>query len=125
MVAVTLTGYPGSGSAIWIAAEDRGSRQYKNLTGKSVTAGRDGQVNTTVTFAIDTVQSTIYEVMLKAPHWKSGRQTPVDYSVSMQAAPVVLNLRKPGPDQLVSANSPGSRGTTLTRINLSICHSGD
>jgi hypothetical protein len=106
VVAVTVNGFPGSGSAIWIAAESRGSRQYKNLTGKSVTDTQDGQVNTTVTFAIDTVQSTTYEVMLKAPHWKSNRQTLTYYNVNVQAAPVVMNLRKPGPDVNLSVHSP-------------------
>jgi hypothetical protein len=106
VVQVMVAGYPGSGSAIWIAAEGRGSQQYKNLAGKSVTASRDGQVSTTVSFAIDTVQSTAYEVVLKAPHWKSGRQTPAYYSVNVQAAPVVVNLTKPGVEELQGVSSP-------------------
>jgi hypothetical protein len=106
VVAVTVVGDAGSGAAIWVAAEGRGSQQYKNLAGKSVTAGQDGQVNTTVTFAISTIPSTAYEVVLKVPHWKSGRQTSAYYSVNVQAAPVVVNLTKPGVEDLQGVNSP-------------------
>lgn len=105
-VAVEGYGYLRSGTAVWVAAKGRGSRQYKNLAGKSVVANQSGQVNITVNFAIDTNQSTTYEVVLKAPGWKSARLTPLDYDVTVQSAPVVLDLREPGADDIVPANSP-------------------
>ena len=102
-IGVSLSGNSGAGIALESKAV--GEQQYKVLESTSLAANRDDPSGNPVDFALNIARSTSYVVAIKSLNWKSIGHTPQHYSVTVQSAPVLLDLRKPGAGATVSLNS--------------------
>lgn len=105
VIGVSLIGNSGAGAAVSLESRALGEQRYKVQESRSIAANREGAVNTVVNFVLSTARSTAYAVEIKSTNRKSTEQASLHYSVTVQPAPVILDLRKPGAEDTASMNS--------------------
>ena len=106
VIGVLLNGNFGAETAISLESRALGEQQYKVQQSKLITTNRESAPNITVNFAANIARSTAYVVAIDSLSWKSEKQTPARYSVTVQSAPLILDLRKPGTEATAIVNSP-------------------